>query len=178
MKFFSSLILAFVLSSCTAQSYNIVFSTDFDGEVISGSKEQLIAHIRDGKAVRVGWQLDFDRDNQSDLDHWIEANFITILEGEVFVQIDPIYAQGPNAGIPQVEIFPDNTKWTAIIGTNGKLLNRFVQEEDSTPELVFDESLGLSEAEKTEIIEKEQARIEAMRQVNTWNVTTSWSVQM
>ena len=163
---------------CSAQSYQIILSTDFDGKVISGSKEELILHIRDGKPIRVGWQLDFDGDKEPDLDHWVDAAFITVLNGEVFTQIDPIYAQGPNSEIPQVEIFSNNTKWTAVIGTNGKLLNRFIQEDKDIPELVFDDSMNLSEEEKNEIIEKEEIRKKAMKEVNIWNVTTFWSVQL
>ena len=177
MKSLLSLLLVCLFQMCGAQSYQIVLATDFDGVVTSGSKENLISHIRDGKPIRVGWQLDFDGDKKPDLDHWVEATFITVLEGEVFTQIDPIFAQGPNSAIPQVEIFPDNTKWTALIGTNGKLLNRFIQEDKDIPELVFDESMNLSKEEKNEIIEKDEKRKKVMKEVNTWTVTTFWSVQ-
>jgi len=126
MKILLISIFSFLSFTISSQSYEIVLSTDFDAEVTSGSKEDLIRAIRSGQPVRVGYQLDFNGDKEPEFDHWIEATFITILGNEVFTQIDPIFAQGPNTNIPQIEIFSDNTRWTAVIGTNGKLLNRFV----------------------------------------------------
>ena len=160
-----------------AQSYDIVLATDFDGNVTKGSKAALIDYIREGKPVRVGWQLDFNGDKKPDFDHWVEATYITILEEEVFTQIDPIYAQGPNRKVPQVEIYPDGTKWTAVIGTNSKLLNRFIQNNEDIPELVFDDSMDISDEEKQEIIQKEEERKLAMKEVRTWKVATFWSAQ-
>jgi len=146
--------LVFVSQLGNSQTYSIVLETDFDGSVSSGSKEELISYIREGKPLRVGWQLDFDGDGISDLEHWIDATFISILKQEVFTQIDPIYAQGPNESIPQVEIYSDNTKWTAVIGTNGILMNRFIQKDSDVPELIFDDSLNLSEQEKKKSYER------------------------
>ena len=159
-----------------AQEYDMVLQTDFDGSVTQGSKEELISSIQKGNPVRVGWQLDFDDDQVPDLEHWVDATFITILGGEVFTQIEAIYAQGPNLEIPQIQIFPNNTKWTAVLGTNGLLLNRFIQNEADIPALVFDDSLNLSTDEKNQMREQEQLRLKTMKQVNTWHVSTSWAV--
>ena len=159
-----------------AQEYDMVLQTDFDGSVTQGSKEELISSIQKGNPVRVGWQLDFDDDQLPDLEHWVDATFITILGGEVFTQIEAIYAQGPNLEIPQIQIFPNNTKWTAVLGTNGLLLNRFIQNEADIPALVFDDSLNLSTEEKNQMREQEQLRLKTMKQVNTWHVSTSWAV--
>jgi len=162
--------------SLGAQEYEMVLQTDFDGSVTLGSKEELISSIQKGNRVRVGWQLDFNDDQVPDLEHWVDATFITILGGEVFTQIEAIYAQGPNLEIPQIQIFPDNTKWTAVIGTNGLLLNRFIQNEADIPELIFDDSLNLSDDEKYKMREQEELRLKSMKQVNTWHVTTFWAV--
>jgi len=177
MKNLVFFLLVFVSQLGNSQTYSIVLETDFDGSVSSGSKEELISFIREGKPLRVGWQFDFDGDSISDLEHWIDATFISILKQEVFTQIDPIFAQGPNESIPQVEIYSDNTKWTAVIGTNGILLNRFIQKDSDIPELIFDDSLNLSEQEKNEMIEQEEKRKKAMKEVNSWKVATFWSIQ-
>ncbi len=126
MKITLTALLSLFYFICMSQTFDIVLETDFDGQVVKGSKEELIKYIREGKSVRVGWQLDFDEDKVPDFDHWVEASFITILGNEVFTQIDPIYAQGPDIDKPQIQIYADETKWTAVIGTNGVLLNRFV----------------------------------------------------
>ncbi len=170
------IILTLAYFTTQAQNYEIVLATDFDGLVTEGSKQELIKFIREGKPVRVGWQLDFNEDKEPDFDHWIEATFITILGEEVFTQIDPIYAQGPNIEIPQLQIYPNNTQWTAVLGTNGKLLNRFILNGQKKPELIFDESLGLTK-EQFEI-EKKKAEESwlKMNAVDTWQVATFWSI--
>ncbi len=121
-------VLAFLLISFCAsmQAQKIVLKTDFDGNITEGSIEQLIQKIQVGHDVRVGWHLDFDEDKQSDLEHWVDADFISILNGHVFTQISPIYAQIPNPEIPQIEILESTKRWTAVIGTNGLLLSRYL----------------------------------------------------
>ncbi len=106
----------------------------------------------------------------------MEATFITILGEEVFTQIDPIFAQGPNIEIPQIEIYSNNIQWTAVVGTNGKMLNRFVAEQNSMPEPIFDESLGLTKEEFDKELKMMRESKEAMAKVQTWNVATFWSV--
>ena len=163
------LALAFILSTTifSQGSYEILVATDFDGKVTTGSIENLIAEIRKGKPVRVGWQLDFDGDKNSDFDHWVNADFITILGGHVFTQIETIFIQGPNPKIPQVEIYPSTSQWTALIGTNGKLLNRFIMDD---PPPIYDEKGN--EIDNTKMKERFAER----RKVDTWKVATFWSV--
>lgn len=157
----------FYCSICGQQTFKIVLETDFDGNVVSGSKKELIKEIRKGKPVRVGWQLDFDNDNKPDFDHWMDAEFITILDDEVFTQIRNINLQVPKLDIPQVDIISTNTMWTGILGTNGLLINRFVYGE-----LKYDvDTLG--NPIMTEELEKELAR----RETKTWKVATFWVVE-
>lgn len=160
--------LTFWCNSLFAQSnFQIIVATDFDGQVVAGSIDSLIKEIRRGKPVRVGWQLDFNKDKEADFDHWVDAEFITILGGHVFTQIETIFAQGPNIEVPQVEIFPSPDQWTAVIGTNGKLLNRFISE--GTPKIASIDGKEVDE----EMIKKQ---IAAMKKVSTWKVATFWAV--
>lgn len=164
LKIFSILFFSLHLSGQGA--YKIVLKTDFDGNVVEGSKEELIRLIREGNPVRIGWQLDFDEDKQADFDHWMDAEFITILKNDVFTQIRNINAQIPNDQIPQIKIIPNNLMWTAILGTNSKLLNRFVYDDieytlDSLGQAIMDEKT-LQEIE--------------IRKISTWNVATFWAV--
>ena len=122
------LILCCFLSihSLAAQSNRIVLKTDATGKVTEGSIEDLIAKINEGYAVRVSWGFDLDKDGQTDLVHWIDADFISILNGHVFTQIEPIYRQAPKLEIPQIQISTSPVQWTGIIGTNGKLISRYI----------------------------------------------------
>lgn len=149
-------------------SYEIIVATDFDGKVVEGSIDSLIAEIRKGKPVRVGWQLDFNGDKKPDFDHWVDAGFITVLGGHVFAQLETIFVQGPRDEIPQVEIYPSKSQWTALIGTNGKLLNRFIM--DKPPKLVDKDGNEMD----AEAVEKQYKK---MTKVDTWDVSTFWSVQ-
>lgn len=167
-KLFSFLFLLFSISSYS-QTYEIVVATDFDGNVVSGSIDSLIYQIRQGKPVRVGWQLDFNKDKKPDFDHWVDAGFITILGDHVFSQLEEIYIQGPNMEIPQIEIYPSGTKWTCVIGTNGLLKNRFVYPELPKVSPVDKDGKKLT---PEEIDEKVYKKIE----VKTWKVATFWSV--
>lgn len=168
-KILLTVTLLFILSigaSVAQSNYSIVVSTDFEGNVVSGSIEDLITEIRKGKPVRVGFQLDFNKDKEPDFDHWIDAEYITILNGHVFTQIESIFRQIPRAEIPQIDIIPVDDEWTGIVGTNSKLLNRFV--------------LGPFDYETDDagnpIVTKEVEKALKQREVRTWMVATFWSV--
>ena len=107
----------------------VLLRTDKEGKETKGSKEHLITVIRDGYPIRVGWKLDLDQDGSPDLEHWADAQFISILGGHVFAQIETIYAQGPNLEEPQIYLSNNSMKWNAVIGTNGKLVSRFIIED-------------------------------------------------
>jgi len=120
--------ITFLISSISVngQKTQILLKTDFDGKVTDGSLKTLIENIKKGESIRIGWCLDFNEDKVPDLEHWTDAEFLSILNGHVFNQIPPIYAQVPMAEIPQVEISNSPLQWTAIIGTNGKLKSRYI----------------------------------------------------
>ncbi len=108
------------------QQSRVLLKTGTKGEVITGFIERLITTIQEGKAIRIGWQFDFDDDGAPNLEHWIDANFLSILNGHVFNQIEPIYGQLPMEEIPQIQIKASKLKWTAVIGSNGKLMSRYI----------------------------------------------------
>ncbi len=134
-----------------AQTSEILLQTDFKGTVVAGSMGRLLQKVRAGKKLRIGWQLDFDKDGAANVEHWIDAEFITILDGHVFNQIGPIYRQIPKEEIPQVQIRNSNMQWTAIIGTNGKLLSRYIIPD---LHLIEDEEVRAKLAPRTEVTER------------------------
>ena len=97
----------------------------------------------------------------------IRDRFITILNGEVFTQIRNINLQIPNMEDPQIDIIPVNTMWTAILGTNSILKNRFVY-DDLVPD--YDE-------DGNPIIDEKMEKEIAKRDVQTWKVATIWVVE-
>lgn len=151
----------------TFSQHSIALHTGFSGEVIEGSKQLLIDEIRKGKSVRIGYQLDFNSDGVADFDHWATAEFITILDGEVFTQIRNINIQIPNMKVPQIDIMPNNIMWTAILGTNGLLKNRFVFSDLETE---YDEN-------GKQIIDEKMEKELKKREVSTWKVSTFWAIE-
>lgn len=143
------------------QSENIVLKTDINGEITFGSIESLIAHIQNGKSIRVGWQHDLDKDSMPDLEHWIDADFISVLNGHVFNQITPIYRQSPKMSIPQIQIIESSMMWTGVIGTNGLLMSRYIIPE---MESIEDENIYNSMKKQTEIKERKVATIWAIKE--------------
>jgi len=160
MKILFALALFFCLNAVAfSQDKTTVLKTDFKGQVSEGSIEKLIEEIQAGKSVRVGWQLDFDKDGIPDVEHWIDANFISILNGHVFNQIDAIHRQVPKKDIPQVELVNSTMMWMGIIGTNGKLIHRYILEN-------FDDV----EDEKILVMLEKQAEIKETMVATIWVV--------
>ena len=96
-----------------AQGWHKVFQNDEKGAVTFGDKEKLIEAVRLGCPVRIGW-------GGNRVEHVADAAFLTILEGEVFAQIDKIVGQAPRIEGDTVKIrFRTQNHWTKIAGTNG-----------------------------------------------------------
>jgi len=151
----------FILSTSIifSQNQKIVFETNLQGEVISGSLVNLIAKINEGHAIRVGWGMDFDNDGVPNVEHWTDAEFITIMGGHVFNQVQSIYYQMPLEAVPQIQIQASDMKWMAIIGTNSKMIHRFI-----VP--------GIRDTEDEKMIEQ----IIKMNAVQESVVSTKWAI--
>jgi len=157
MKHILLIFIMVTFNSIFAQSPKVLVKTNTEGKVIEGSIESLIQAIQEGNNIRVGWSLDFNKDGKPNVEHLVDAKFLTILSGHVFNQIDPIFAQAPNAKIPQIQIGNNDIKWTAVIGTNGVLMSRFI-----IPNIKDQED------------ENYKKQLETMSQVNENLVATSW----
>ncbi|MEM9722056.1 MAG: hypothetical protein AAGA10_22510 [Bacteroidota bacterium] len=158
LSLYIACLLSFGLGPLALQAQpETLLETNVEGKVIRGSKEHLITVIQEGYPIRVGWKLDLNQDGIADLEHWVDAEFISILEGEVFTQIETIYAQGPNLQEPQIFISNNSMKWNAIIGTNGKLVSRFIIED-------------LAQIEN----EGQRGLMEELSKVETMTVETIW----
>ena len=93
-------------------SWRLVYANDENGAVVDGSKEALIEAVRAGKPVRV-----YTAGRR--VEHAMDAQFLTIFEGEVFAQITPIESQRPYVDPPRILFRQPGQKWRSIVGTNG-----------------------------------------------------------
>ncbi len=59
------------------------------------------------------------------MQHWHDAPFVTVFEGEVFTQVPMIHRQSPRRGKRHIELSPDLQHWNASLGSNGLMVGRF-----------------------------------------------------
>ena len=101
--------------------WQLIYKNDKDGKVISGTKESLLKAIRNGEEIRIGWESRRVSDTTKSVEHFADAKFLTISNGEeVFAQIDPIIGQHPDLDGDTLSInFRENFQWSILVGTNG-----------------------------------------------------------
>lgn len=108
------------LASCA----HPVLQIDFDGSILSGSLAALIGAVQNGEPLRVGWDLDFDQDGESDLSHWSEAAFLSVFEGQVSTQVQSIHRQSPVRGSGTIVLPESFDRWHGILDSRGVLRGR------------------------------------------------------
>lgn len=102
--------------------WKLIFQTNRDGTPKYGSKEELINSIRKGSPIRVGWHSRRRNDTTKSVEHFLDATFITIANGdEVFAQLQPFLAQRPDltSDTLSMTLIPNQMNW--ILGTNGTI---------------------------------------------------------
>jgi len=91
--------VAMVSNGTENNKYQLLFHQSADTKVIDGSIEKLMEAVREGKQIRLYMDLGF-------VEHSMDAGFISIFEGNVYAQIDPIQAQRPNRKTKNIELKP------------------------------------------------------------------------
>ena len=114
MRFFFLSFLLLFSFSLSAQ-WKLVYEHDAEGNALSGSKEALIDAISAGAEVRIGWKMG---SKEQYVQHYAEGKFLSILNDEVFAQIEPILSQNPDFTNTAVT-FREDLKWSFIASTTG-----------------------------------------------------------
>ncbi len=114
---------------CHAQSSdsNIVCEINEEGVVVTGSLESLLLAVRQGKNIRVGWEIDLTKPSELTIEHWSDAGFLTIFKGHLFAQIESIFEQAPAPMTPPQVMLVDSKPdgWVGVIGTTGILRSNY-----------------------------------------------------
>ena len=100
--------------AASAEEWRLILHVDKDGKTIEGDKGPLINTIRKGYPVRVGFA-------GRTVEHVTDAGFLTILNGEVYAQIDSIITQQPSKEFSTLGFRDVNKSWRAILSTKGTL---------------------------------------------------------
>ncbi len=102
MKLFFCAVFMSVAMSCYGigdDDYQLLFHQGTDAKRIDGSIEKLMKAVREGKQIRLYMNLGF-------VEHSMDAGFVSIFEGSVYAQINPIQAQRPNRTTKDIELKP------------------------------------------------------------------------
>ena len=110
------LLSLYVTSFGQQAEWQLVYEHDENGEVLTGSKQALIDAVREGQDVKIGWVIGA---GEKSVEHWAPAQFLTIMNGEVFGQITPILSQNPSFE-QNLITFREGMKWSFIASTSGK----------------------------------------------------------
>ncbi|MCO1333261.1 hypothetical protein MO867_02805 [Microbulbifer sp. OS29] len=106
-----------------------ILEVDFDGMVVAGSKRELAKVALSGTPMRVGWDLDFTGNKQPDLTHWSDAQFTSVVSGEVATKVQSVHRQIPRVEEEKVELSAEFGRWHGLLDSRGVLLGRFEHSE-------------------------------------------------
>lgn len=102
--------------------WQMVLKTDATGDTLFGSREELIKRLRNGDPLRIGWYSINPRDSSQSVEHFLDAQFITIAnQKEVFAQVTPFLGQKPNLHGDTLSIDLMPSRYTWILGSNGTI---------------------------------------------------------
>ena len=115
----------FLLSGCqttkvaNSPDWQLVYEHDKDGKTLYGDKNMLLQYALEGRPVRVHWNI------RDIVIHVADAGFLTIMNGELFAQIEDITRQIPDRETRKSMTLDalEQSRWHAIFSTTGETQN-------------------------------------------------------
>ncbi len=137
--------------------YDIIYEANREGQKMTGSLEALNEYVKGGAPLRVGWVLTFLHpltNEPTEMEHWADAGFITVLDGHVFAQVRSIYEQGPSFSEPPAVFLAKGKPngWVAILGTTGVMRQKYDMESARKSM----EGSGMTEKEITDFLKERE----------------------
>ncbi len=98
-----------------------VYRNGIDGEALEGSKEALLAAIRAGQPIQIGWGFSAERDGKAlSVEHTISPEFLTIVSGDhVAAQLPEHIAQQSYVNIDGALFDDGAVMWRRLMTTRG-----------------------------------------------------------
>ena len=124
LKYYLFIVFLFLLS-CNIEEkhsgYRLVYKNDKEGNTLSGSKQNLISHIRSGADIKIGWGT---KGKTHTIEHLSEPIWIAVLdESEVIAHLDPqVFAKidWETLSSQYSDSTTLNQEWRVAISTNGE----------------------------------------------------------
>ncbi|MEL7448319.1 MAG: hypothetical protein AAFN78_03870 [Pseudomonadota bacterium] len=98
-----------------------VYRNGIDGEALEGSKDALLAAIRAGQPIQIGWGFSAERDGKAlSVEHTISPEFLTIVGGDhVAAQLPEHIAQQGYVNIDRALFDDGAVMWRGLMTTRG-----------------------------------------------------------
>lgn len=104
----------------TPKGWRVIYAHDKEGQPLSGSLDDLREAVKSGQEIRLNWHHQRPGVSVPAVDHYAEAKFLTILQGNhVIAQIDPIVGQTPDVEA-EIITFKAQLEWTILASTSGQ----------------------------------------------------------
>jgi hypothetical protein len=105
---------------CGPSAWRFVFANDGHGKDLQGSREALLAAIRKGSPVRVGWSESSSSESWS-VEEFSDAGFTNIMGGrDVVAQLDPALIQTNYVDATKAGLRSPALEWHALMSTDGR----------------------------------------------------------
>jgi hypothetical protein len=103
-----------------ASAWRFVFANDDRGHDVQGSRAALLAAIRRGSPVRVGWSESSSSEKWS-VEEFSDAGFTNIMGGrDVVAQLDPAVIQTNYVDATKAGVRSPVVEWHALMSTDGR----------------------------------------------------------
>ena len=105
---------------CGPSSWQFAFANDANGKDLQGSRTALLASIRRGSPVRVGWSETSSQENWS-VEEFSDAGFTNIMGGrDVVAQLAPALIQTNYLDATRAGLRTPPVEWHALMSTDGR----------------------------------------------------------
>lgn len=114
------LLLAALLAAQCPSEWRFLFANGPQGEEVAGSRADLIAAVRRGSPLRVGWGEAADDDKWS-VEEFSNVGFTNIMGGrDLVVQLEPTLIQSDYLDATKATLRAEPLEWRAIMSTDGR----------------------------------------------------------
>jgi hypothetical protein len=116
------ILFAFALAAdaCEIPQWRFLFANGPHGEDIAGNRADLIAAVRRGSPLRVGWG-DAAADGKWSVEEFSDVGFTNLIGGkDLVVQLEPAMIQNDYVDAKKATLREEPLKWHAIMSTDGR----------------------------------------------------------
>jgi len=120
MTLLAALALAAAPEACEIPQWRFVFANGPHGEAVAGKRADLIAAVRRGSPLRVGWG-EAAKDGSWSVEEFSNVGFTNLMGGkDLVVQLEPAMIQNDYLDATKATLRAEPLEWRAIMSTDGR----------------------------------------------------------